>query len=209
MPGAEGFPEARAGSSYFFVLSTLLPMMPPRIAPAAPPMIAPFTLSLLVTAPITAPAPAPIAASRLVCLTSTGAGAGAEEYVPPDELLRRAVVRRTGARETVRGAVAFALLLNAAGAVVVPARSAAVMLSSGVYGRLAAAVDRSEFNALSAAACLSPFEQANARAAAGRISSFLNILEPPELTPLKATALHRGQSLCQKNGLELGHRSGG
>jgi hypothetical protein len=69
--------EVRAGSSYFFVLSTLLPMMPPRIAPAAPPMIAPFTLFLLVTAPITAPAPAPIAASRLVCLTTTGAGAGA------------------------------------------------------------------------------------------------------------------------------------
>src|ERR1700738_4479542 len=93
-------PEARAGSSYFFVLSTLLPMMPPRIAPAAPPMIAPFTLSLLLTAPITAPAPAPIAASRLVCLTScgAGAGAGAEEYVPPDELRRVVVVRRTGAR---------------------------------------------------------------------------------------------------------------
>jgi hypothetical protein len=50
------------------------------------------------------------------------------------------------------------------------------MLSSGVYGLLAAAVDRSEFNALSAAVLLSPFEQANARAAAGRISSFLNIL---------------------------------
>src|SRR3954467_11852384 len=83
-------------------LSTLLPMMPPRIAPAAPPMIAPFTLFLLVTAPITAPAPAPIAASRLVCFTTTGAGAGvytgAEEYVPPEELLRRVVVvRRTGA----------------------------------------------------------------------------------------------------------------
>jgi hypothetical protein len=76
----------------------------------------------------------------------------------------------------------LALLLNAAGAVAVPARSAAVMLSSGVYGRLAAAVERSEFNALSAAVCLSPFEQANARAAAGRISNFLNILEPPELT---------------------------
>ena len=62
---------------YFLVLSTLLPMTPPSMAPAAPPMIAPFTLFLLVTAPITAPAPAPIAASRLVCLTTTGAGAGA------------------------------------------------------------------------------------------------------------------------------------
>jgi hypothetical protein len=50
----------------------------------------------------------------------------------------------------VRGAEVL-LLLSAAGATVVPARSAAVMLSSGVYGRLAAAVDRSEFNALSAA----------------------------------------------------------
>jgi hypothetical protein len=69
--------EARAGSPYFFVLSTLLPITPPRIAPAAPPMIAPFTLFLLVTAPITAPAPAPMAASRLVCFTTTGAGAGA------------------------------------------------------------------------------------------------------------------------------------
>jgi hypothetical protein len=50
------------------------------------------------------------------------------------------------------------------------------MLSSGVYGRLAAAVERSEFSALSAAVCLlSPFEHANARAAAGRISNFLNI----------------------------------
>ena len=73
---AGGFPEARAGSSYFFVLSTLLPITPPRIAPAAPPIIAPFTLRPA-TAPITAPAPAPIAASRLVCLTTTGAGAGA------------------------------------------------------------------------------------------------------------------------------------
>src|ERR1700680_908334 len=92
--------RSRAGRLYFFVLSTLLPITPPRIAPAAPPMIAPFTL-WPATAPITAPAPAPIAASRLVCLTTTGAGAGAlytgaEEYVPPDELLR--VVRRTGAR---------------------------------------------------------------------------------------------------------------
>src|SRR4051794_26701795 len=150
-------------------LSTLLPMMPPRIAPAAPPMIAPFTLFLLVTAPITAPAPAPIAASRLVCFTTTGAGAGeytgAEEYVPPEELLRRVLVRRTGARVTVRGVDAV-LLLSAVGvAVATPARSAAVMLSSGVYGRLAAAVERSEFNALSAAVCLlSPFEHANARA---------------------------------------------
>jgi hypothetical protein len=57
------------------------------------------------------------------------------------------------------------------------------MLSSGVYGRLAAAVERSEFNALSAAVFVSPFEQANARAAAGRISNFLNILKPPVLTP--------------------------
>jgi hypothetical protein len=57
------------------------------------------------------------------------------------------------------------------------------MLSSGVYGRLAAAVDRSEFNALSAAVVLSPFEQAKARIAAGRISNFLNILKPPGLTP--------------------------
>jgi hypothetical protein len=77
---------------------------------------------------------------------------GAEEYVPPEELLRRVVVvRRTGARVTVRGVDAV-LLLSAVGvAVATPARSAAVMLSSGVYGRLAAAVDRSEFNALSAA----------------------------------------------------------
>lgn len=59
------------------VLSTLLPMIPPRIAPAAPPMIAPFTLFLLVTAPITAPAPAPMAASRFVCFTTVGCGAGA------------------------------------------------------------------------------------------------------------------------------------
>jgi len=43
------------------------------------------------------------------------------------------------------------LLLSAEVDVAVPARSAAVMLSSGVYGPLAAAVERSEFNALSAA----------------------------------------------------------
>ena len=78
------------------------------------------------------------------------------------------------------------LLRAVVGAVEVatPARSAAVMLSSGVYGRLAAAVDRSELRALSAAVILlSPLEQANARNAAGRISSFLNILKPPGMTP--------------------------
>ncbi|HEX6629163.1 MAG TPA: hypothetical protein VF105_14530, partial [Gemmatimonadaceae bacterium] len=72
--------------------------------------------------------------------------------MPPDELLRRAVeVLRT---VVVRG---VEVLRNAVvGAVVVatPARSAAVMLSSGVYGRLAAAVVRSEFSALSAAVIL-------------------------------------------------------
>jgi hypothetical protein len=40
-------------------------------------MIAPFTLFLLVTAPMIAPAPAPMAASRLVCFTILGSGAGA------------------------------------------------------------------------------------------------------------------------------------
>jgi hypothetical protein len=77
------------------------------------------------------------------------------------------------------------VLLNAVvGAVVVAARSAAVMLSSGVYGRAAAAVDRSELSALSAAVILlSPLEQANAKNAAGRISIFLNILKPPGKTP--------------------------
>ena len=103
--------------------------------------------------------------------------------MPPEEVLRRAVdVLRT---VVVRGV--DAVLLNAVvGAVVVavPARSAAVMLSSGVYGRLAAAVERSELSALSAAVILlSPFEQANAKNAAGRISSFLNILKPPGKTP--------------------------
>jgi len=49
------------------------------------------------------------------------------------------------------------------------------MLSSGVYGRLAAAVDKSEFSALSAAVLLSLFEHANAKTAAGIISNFLNI----------------------------------
>jgi hypothetical protein len=69
----------------------------------------------------------------LVCFTTCGCGAGAlytgaEEYVPPDELLRRVVV---ALRTVVRGAVD--VLLNAVGfAVAVPARSAAVMLSSGV-----------------------------------------------------------------------------
>ena len=78
------------------------------------------------------------------------------------------------------------VLLNAVvGAVVAtPARSAAVILSSGEYGRLAAAVVRSELSALSAAVILlSPFEQANAKNAAGRISNFLNILKPPGKTP--------------------------
>src|SRR5206468_11547271 len=84
--------------------------------------------------------------------------------------------------------------LRAVGAadVATPARSAAVMLSSGVYGRLAAAVDRSELRALSAAVILlSPFEQANARNAAGRISNFLNILKPPGRPPRIATVLYR------------------
>jgi hypothetical protein len=49
------------------------------------------------------------------------------------------------------------------------------MLSSGVYGWLDAAVERSALSALSAAVLLSPFEHAIARAAAGRISNFLNI----------------------------------
>src|SRR5258707_4939979 len=108
--------RAAGPSAYFFVLSTLLPITPPRIAPAAPPMMAPFTLFLLVTAPITAPAPAPIAASRLVCFTTVGWGAGAlytgaEEYVPPDErdeVERRAVdVLRTDVH------VALEVLLSA------------------------------------------------------------------------------------------------
>ena len=86
------------------------------------------------------------------------------------EVVRRAVLVL---RTVVRGAVD--VLLRAVGAVEVatPARSAAVMLSSGVYGRLAAAVDRSELRALSAAVILlSPLEQANARNAAGRIVTF-------------------------------------
>src|SRR3954470_15788118 len=71
-------PKRLLTQRYGFVdLSTLLPMIPPRIAPAAPPMIAPFTLFRLLTAPITAPAPAPMAASRLVCFTTVGCGAGA------------------------------------------------------------------------------------------------------------------------------------
>src|SRR5437867_7873120 len=61
---------------YRFVLSTLLPMTPPRIAPATPPITAPLTLSRLVTAPRTAPVAAPIAASRLVCLTTVCCRAG-------------------------------------------------------------------------------------------------------------------------------------
>jgi hypothetical protein len=97
----------------------------------------------------------------------------------------------------VRGAEVL-LLLSAAGATVVPARSAAVMLSSGVYGRLAAAVDRSEFKALSAAVWLSPFEQANARAAAGRISNFLNILKASSIDPrIRRRYYNRGQTVCQ------------
>jgi hypothetical protein len=77
----------------------------------------------------------------------------------------------------VRG-VDAELLSAVTGAVVlaVPVRSAAVTLSSGVYGRVAAAVERSELSALSAAVILlSLFEQANAKNAAGRISNFLNI----------------------------------
>jgi hypothetical protein len=94
--------------------------------------------------------------------------------VPDEPELERRVV--VVLRTVVRGAVD--VLLRAVGAVDVatPARSAAVMLSSGVYGRLAAAVDKSELSALSAAVILlSPFEHANARNAAGRISNFLNI----------------------------------
>src|ERR1700730_18224509 len=173
--------RSRAGRLYFFVLSTLLPITPPRIAPAAPPIIAPFTLGPA-TAPITAPAPAPIAASRLVCFTTCGCGAGAlytgaEEYVPPDELLRRVVaVLRT----VVRGAVDVLLSAVAGAAVPARARSAAVMLSSGVYGVACAAVDRSEFKA--ASTFLSGPPHANAKRAAGRISMFLNILKPRGMT---------------------------
>src|SRR6266513_861538 len=113
------------------------------------------------------------------------------------------VVRRTGVRTTVRGAVE--VLLSAVGAVDVatPARSAAVMLSSGVYGRLAAAVDRSELSALSdAVILLSPFEQANARNAAGRISNFLNISKPPGDDPrvLRRYCI-KGQTMCHNRRL--------
>jgi len=83
-------------------------------------------------------------------------------------------------RTVVRGALDV-LLRAVAGAATTPARSAALMLSSAVYGRLAAAVDRSELRALSAAVILlSPLEQANARNAAGRMRIFLNIDGPPE-----------------------------
>src|SRR5450830_1037413 len=190
---------------YFLVLFSLLPMTPPRIAPAAPPMIAPFTLFWLVTAPITAPAPAPIAASRVVCLTTTGAGAGAlytgaEEYVPDER--RVVVVLRT----VVCGAVVVLLSEFDAGAVATPARSAAVMLSSGVYGRACAAVERSEFKASSA--FLSP-PHAKAKSAAGRISIFLNILKPPVMTPAQRDGTtKRGRERANME-VWLGHCSGG
>jgi pyridoxal biosynthesis lyase PdxS len=103
-------------------------------------------------------------------LTSTGAGAlytGAEEYVPDE---RRVVV--VDLRTVVRGAVDVLLSEFDAGAVATPARSAAVMLSSGVYGCACAAVERSEFKASST--FLSP-PHAKAKSAAGRISIFLNI----------------------------------
>jgi len=64
-------------------------------------------------------------------LTSTGAGAlytGAEEYVPDEREVLRVDVLRT----VVRGAVDVLLSEFDAGAVATPARSAAVMLSSGV-----------------------------------------------------------------------------
>jgi hypothetical protein len=80
----------------------------------------------------------------------------------------------------VRGADAV-LVNDFAGTVVTPARSAAVMLSSGVYGDACAAVARSEFKASSTFLSLPP--QAKARNAAGSIASFLNILKPPEMTP--------------------------
>ena len=92
---------------------------------------------------------------------------------------------------------------------VVPFRSAAVMLSSGVYGWLAAAVERSEFSALSAAVWLSPFEQANARAAAGSISSFLNILKPPVLTTAQRDGTSITGRVCANYGGSLSGCSGG
>src|SRR6202022_1095870 len=57
--------------TFFFLTSTLLPIMPPMMPPAAAPIRPPFTLSWLVVAPITAPAAAPIAASRLVFFSVT------------------------------------------------------------------------------------------------------------------------------------------
>ena len=51
---------------FFFLMSTLLPITPPRIPPAAAPMTPPLTLLRLVVAPRMAPAAAPMAASRFV-----------------------------------------------------------------------------------------------------------------------------------------------
>src|SRR5674476_203377 len=94
--------------TFFFLISTLLPMMPPRIPPAAAPMMPPFTLFPLVVAPMTAPATAPMAASRLVFFSVTVRGS--EATLPPDDEVarRRAVVVRAGVVEPVRCAVAAA-----------------------------------------------------------------------------------------------------
>src|ERR1043165_8758480 len=59
----------RGRYGFFFLMSTLLPITPPRIPPATAPITPPFTLLRLVVAPMIAPAAAPMAASRWVCLT--------------------------------------------------------------------------------------------------------------------------------------------
>src|SRR4051812_25428090 len=77
-------------------------MTAPRTPPTTPPTTAPFTLRL-VAPPMTAPAAAPMAASRLVCLTTVGAGAEVVTLPPlvvltrvplpePEDVVRRRVV---------------------------------------------------------------------------------------------------------------------
>ena len=86
----------------------MLPMTAPRTPPTTPPTTAPFTLRL-VAPPMTAPAAAPIAASRLVCLTTVGAGAGAEVTLPPLVVLTRVPLPEL---DDVRRRVVVPLLLE-------------------------------------------------------------------------------------------------
>ena len=124
--------QASPQGTGFFLMSTLLPMMPPRMPPAAAPMMPPFTLSRLVVAPMIAPAAAPIAASRLVFFSVTVRGSEATTLppllpLPPDD----EAVERWRTVEVWAGAALLRIATGAgAAAAAARVRSAAEIESS-------------------------------------------------------------------------------